>query len=175
MTNKELAEFNKKRKLKQVCILTRDIDKTMKNWVKYLGIGPWKVLTFTEETVKNLKVYGKPVKEPFKFIIALSNMGGDFEFELIQPVYGPMIYDKFLNEKGEGLHHIKEEISDADINRVLEEYKAKGIEVTQTGQFDTDVHYYLDTEPYLDFIYELGNCPYIDVPPEMYRIYPEEK
>ena len=51
---------------------------------------------------------------------------------------------------------------------------ARGIEVTQTGQFVADFHFYLNTEPKLDFVYELGNCPYQDLPPDMVSIYPPE-
>jgi len=173
MTNKELMEFNKNRKICQICVITWDLEKTMKNWVDYLKIGPWTVFTFSEETVKEFKVHGKLVTEPFKFLVALTNVG-DMQFEIIQPVYGPTIYEKFLKEKGEGLYHIKEKVRDEDIGNVLAEYKKKGIEVSQTGWFDTDVHCVLNTEPFLDFIYEIGNSPVIDVPPEMVSIYPEE-
>ena len=173
MTNQELIELNGKRKIRQICMITRDLEKTMKNWVAYLGIGPWKVITFTEKSVKNFVVYGKPVTEPFKILLAFANVG-DIEFELIQPVYGENIYNKFLEEKGEGLHHIKEKISDEDMGGVLENYRKKGIGVTQTGLFGASVHYYLNTEPFLDFIYELGNCPAGNIPPEMITMYPKE-
>jgi methylmalonyl-CoA/ethylmalonyl-CoA epimerase len=173
MTNQQLSELNRKRKIRQICMVTRDLEKTMKNWVEYLGIGPWKVIAFTEKSVRNFSVHGKPVTEPFKILLAFSEVG-DIEFELIQPVYGPNIYNKFLEEKGEGLHHIKEKISDANMGEVLADYKRKGIEVTQTGLFGASVHYYLNTEPFLDFIYELGNCPAGNIPPEMITIYPQE-
>lgn len=173
MTNEELRKLNENRKIRQICMLTRDLKKTMKNWVELLDIGPWKVIAFTEEIIKNFVVYGKPVSEPFKFLIGFAQVG-DIEFELIQPVYGPMIYDKFLQEKGEGLHHIKEKISDDNMEKVLARYKEKGIEVTQSGLFGVSLHYYLNTEPFLDFIYELGNCPINNIPPEMITIYPEE-
>lgn len=173
MTNQELRDRNEKRKIFQVCVITRDLEKTMQKWVDYLGIGPWTVVVFTEETIKNFIVHGEPVTEPFKFLLAFARVG-DIEFELAQPVYGPSIYGKFLDEKGEGLHHIKEKIRDEDMEKVLADYKKKGIEVTQTGQFGASSHYYLNTEPFLNFIYELGNCPAGNVPPELAVIYPEE-
>jgi hypothetical protein len=96
------------------------------------------------------------------------------QLEIIQPVYGPTIYQAFIDKHGEGLHHIKEQIADADIENVVQEYSDKGIGVTQTGQFETDFHYYLDTEPKLDFIYELGNCPKLELTPDKYWTYPSE-
>ncbi|NIH85278.1 dihydroxyacetone kinase subunit DhaL [Amycolatopsis granulosa] len=173
MNNAELTELNKRRKIYQIAFITRDLEKSMRSWVENLGIGPWTVLTFTEETMKYLKVADQEVTEPFKFLIAISWIG-DMQLEIIQPVYGPTIYEDHLARKGEGLHHIKEQIPDEDIDRVLAGFRDKGIGVLQTGQFETDVHYYLGTEPKLDFIYELGNCPLLDLPPDMVSVYPPE-
>ena len=52
---------------------------------------------------------------------------------------------------------------------------ARAVKVTQTGQFVADLHFYLDTEPKLNFVYELGNCPYQDLPPDLVSIYPPEE
>jgi len=123
--------------------------------------------------VKNLKVGGEIVTEPFKFLIAISWMG-DMELEIIQPVYGPTIYERFLKERGEGLHHIKEKIDEERFGETLRGYADQGIGVTQTGQFVADFHFYLDTEKKLDFIYELGNCPIQNLPSNMFAVYPPE-
>jgi methylmalonyl-CoA/ethylmalonyl-CoA epimerase len=56
-----------------------------------------------------LKVDDKPVTEPFKFLIGLSWVG-DMQLEIIQPVYGPTIYEAFIEKHGEGRHHIEERI-----------------------------------------------------------------
>jgi len=174
MTNAELRELNKNRKIHQIAWVTRDLEKSMKAWVDNLKVGPWTVLTFTEKTLKYLDVDGKRVTEPYKFLIGISWIG-DIQVELIQPVYGPMIYEAFLQKHGEGLHHFKERISQDDIDAVLKEYKDKGIEVTQTGQFKEDFHYYLNTEPKLDFVLELGNCPLLELSKEEYPEYPAEE
>ncbi len=171
MTAAELLAFNRNRKIYQIAWVTRDLEKSLAAWVEHLKIGPWRIYSFTEETVKNLRVGGEPVNEPFKFLIAISWIG-DMEVEIIQPVYGPTIYQKFLDEKGEGMHHIKEKISDADMDSVVADYARRGIGVTQTGQFFRDFHFYLDTEPRLDFIYELGNCPLQELPAGSYSVYP---
>src|SRR6202034_2097255 len=122
-----------------------------------LQIGPWRVFRFTEKTVKTLKVDGKLVAGPFEFRIAITHVG-DMEIELIHPVRGPMIYEDYIRRRGEGLHHIKEKIAD-----------------DRTAQFVADFHFYLDTEPKLDFVYELGNCPYQDLSPDLVSIYPPDE
>jgi hypothetical protein len=173
MNNEELRNFNRKRKIYQIAWVTRDLEKSMRAWVENLRIGPWTVLTFTDKSLKYLKVDDKQVIEPFKFLIAITWVG-DMQLEIIEPVYGPTIYEAFLEKRGEGLHHVKEQIQDASIDAVLQEYRGKGIGVLQTGQFEIDVHYYLNTEPKLDFIYELGNCPKLDLPSDLYWTYPPE-
>ena len=174
MNNEELRAVNQKRKIYQIAWVTRDLEKSMKAWVENLKIGPWTVLTFTDQSLKYLKVGDKPVTEPFKFLIGISWIG-DMQLELIQPVYGPTIYEAFIQKHGEGLHHIKERIADEAMAGVVKEYRDKGIGVTQTGQFETDFHYYLDTEPKLDFIYELGNCPKLELTPDKFGTYPAEE
>ncbi|HEX4200576.1 MAG TPA: VOC family protein [Chthoniobacterales bacterium] len=173
MNNDELRALNQKRKIYQIAWVTRDLEKSMKAWVENLKIGPWTVLTFTNQSLKYLKVDDKTVTEPFKFLIGISWIG-DMQLELIEPVYGPTIYEAFIQKHGEGLHHIKERIADDAIEGVVQGYRDQGIGVTQTGQFETDFHYYLDTEPKLDFIYELGNCPKLELTPDKFCTYPLE-
>jgi methylmalonyl-CoA/ethylmalonyl-CoA epimerase len=173
MTNEELRALNKTRRIQQIALLTRDLEKSMQAWIDVLRIGPWRVFRFTDKTVKNLRVGGRPVEEPFEFRIGITYIG-DMEIELIEPVRGPMIYEEYLQRRGEGLHHIKEKIPDDQMLKAVEDFHARGIDVTQTGQFFADFHFYLDTEPKLDFVYELGNCPYQDLPPDLVSVYPPE-
>jgi hypothetical protein len=173
MNNEELRALNQKRKIYQIAWVTRDLEKSMKAWVENLKIGPWTVLTFTNQSLKYLKVDDKTVTEPFKFLIGISWIG-DMQLELIEPVYGPTIYEAFIQKHGEGLHHIKERIADDAMEDVVQGYRDQGIDVTQTGQFETDFHYYLNTEPRLDFIYELGNCPILQLTPDKFSTYPSE-
>jgi len=173
LTNDELRELNKHRQIQQIAFLSRDLEKSMQAWIDVLRIGPWRVFRFTEKTVKNLRVGGRPVEGPFEFRIAITHVGA-MEIEIIQPVHGPMIYEDYLQRRGEGLHHIKEKLPEDRMAAVVADYEARGIPVTQTGQFFADFHFYLDTEGRTDFIYELGNCPWQDLPPELVSVYPPE-
>jgi len=87
------------RRIVQLSIVVRDIEKSMETCWKILGIGPWDVYTFGQETVRDFTLYGEPVEWPFEFILALA-MLGDMQWELIQPVKNVPIYEKFLREKG---------------------------------------------------------------------------
>lgn len=158
------------RKIKQIAIVVRDVQKAMEHYWNVLGIGPWDIRHFRPEKVRDFYVNGEQITEGFEFICAVC-WEGDIEFELIQPIKGPNIYWKFLEEQGEGLHHIKEIVSDERIPGVLKEFAEMGAKVLQTGWIDNDVHYYLDTQAQLGFIYEIGNGGKIGAPD---RRYPED-
>jgi len=159
------------RKVMQICAVVRDIQKSMEEYWKILGIGPWNVYTFSPETIREFTLHGQPVKHSFEFIVATAWVG-EIQFELVQPVKGPTIYESFLKEKGEGFHHIKEKVDDDEIEETLKKFKEKGINVIQSGKFDEDVFYYLNTEPTLGILYEIGNCGKVRTPE---RRYPPER
>lgn len=157
------------REFKQIALVVKDIDKTMKHYWEILGIGPWDVRHFSNETVRDFHVKGKRVTEDFEFIVALC-WEGDIELELIQPVKGPNIYWEFLEKKGEGIHHFKEVVETEKIPQMVQNFKDKGYEVAQTGWIDNDVHYYFNTVEELGYNYEIGNSGKIGSPD---RRYPE--
>lgn len=81
---------------------------------------------------------------------------GDTQLELMQPVSGYSIYDEFLDKHGEGMHHIK--LYYKDVHKAARDFEARGYPVIQSGLFDEDQHYYLDTEKDFGYIIELGNA-----------------
>lgn len=141
---------------KQIALVVRDVEKAMDHWYNVLGIGPWDVRHFVPGRVRDLQVDGEPVEEGFDFICAVCWVG-DIEFELIQPIEGPNIYWRHLEEKGEGLHHIKNVMPDEEIPAAIEDLRGKGYDVIQTGWIDQDVHYYFNTQDDLGLVYEIGN------------------
>lgn len=160
----------RERKIVQVCMVVKDAQKSMEQYWKIWGVGPWEVHYFTPDSVQELIVRGKRVEEDFEIIIGVTWVG-DIQVELVQPVKGPNIYWEFLDKKGEGIHHIKEYIKNEDMESVLNEYRQKGIGVIQSGKFDEDMFYYLDTESTLGYLLELGNCGKVREPA---RRYPQE-
>lgn len=177
MTNKELEEFNKHRKIWQICAVTNDLERTMQQWVDKLKIGPWKVRSFNSENMDYEYVGDRMLdkeKEPWEFRIGIT-MVGDFEIEIIQPVKGPTIFQDWLDRHGEGIHHFKEKIADEkELQKTVEEWTANGVPALEGGKFFSDIHHYMDAEKYIGCIYELGNCPFIEVPGGMTRIFPYE-
>ena len=66
MTNRELEEYNKNRKIWQVCAITSDLERTMQQWVDKLRSAPGKSGALTTRTwtgcmwaAKRLKSLGR--------------------------------------------------------------------------------------------------------------------
>jgi methylmalonyl-CoA/ethylmalonyl-CoA epimerase len=140
----------KERKLIQIGIVVRDLDKALKSYHEIFNAGPWDIYTFGPPEMKNGTYRGKP--SDWSALIGLAWIG-DRQLEIVQPLQGPNIYYEFLEKKGEGLHHIKEWVDDP--KKTIEAYKKKGISVIQSGEFDGGSFYYLETKPYLGITLEI--------------------
>jgi 4-hydroxyphenylpyruvate dioxygenase-like putative hemolysin len=150
------------RKIIQIAHVVKDIEKSMMKYHEILDIGPWSVYTFAPPALRECTFMGK--SSDATWVLSLAWVG-DIQFELMQPLSGESVYTHFLDKKGEGIHHIKEWVDDCAA--AIEEYRKKGIEVIQSGKYDEDEFYYLNTEPQLGILYELGNCGEIRSPERM--------
>jgi len=137
----------------QVAFIVRDLEAAMKRHWEVFKIGPWDIWEFTPETVQDYTYRGKPATGSCVIACAWS---GDTQIELIQPTGGYSIYDEHLENHGEGLHHIK--LFYADTKKAAEDFAARGYPVIQSGRYDEDEHYYLDTEKDFGYVLELGNA-----------------
>ncbi|MDP6100133.1 MAG: VOC family protein [Dehalococcoidia bacterium] len=132
----------------QVCVVVKDVEQTTENYQRVVGIGPWKVFTVGPPTLSGT-LRGKP--EAYSMKIALARVG-DIAWELIEPLEGPSIYREFLEQKGEGLHHIKFAVDDHD--KSVAEFAGHGIGVLMGGAMESRGYSYMDTESVLGFILE---------------------
>jgi len=174
MNNEELAQYNKNRKINQICYVTNDYRAMIERWYEDFNVGPWTIFAHSDEVTKDIVLNGEPVNEPFKFYCAFAYIG-DVQIEVIQPVYGPSAYQKFLDEKGPGIHHIKEHVPDEILDETLEHYQEKGVDVYFKGKFMEDLFFYLDSEKSIGAVYEIGNCPPLEFDPNMLSFYPSEE
>lgn len=106
--------------------VTRDIERTLKNFQNF-----WGLESFTKMVPNyfNKKYYGEP--EDFKMQFAFSR-AGNIVYELIQVLNGKTIYENFIKEHGEGIHHLGYEIS--DLSQWIGAYKKVGIEPIMSAE-----------------------------------------
>ena len=125
----------------QLGFVVRDTDATARYYEQVFGLGPW---TIMEGETTDCTNRGEPVKIRGKIGIA---QVGAVQFELIQIMEGESIHSEFLQERGEGLHHIGFYVR--DLGARLEACKEAGSDVLQKGtikQGPITIHYaYLDT------------------------------
>lgn len=153
----------------QVAVVVRDLDASMERYVNEFGIGPWSVYMFSPDWIQ-MTFRGQ--EQGYVMKLALAQVG-DMMYELIEPVQGPNTYEEFLNEHGEGLHHLGYFVDDIDV--AIEQMERAGYEVLQSGRgmgTNNDGGYaYFETENALGHIVEAIELPAELPPPE--RTYPE--
>ena len=100
-------------RIDHVAIIVRDIEQALHFYRDTLGIAPREIKDVPTEQVR----------------IAFLPMGGPggSEIELIQPTVSDSSLTKFLEKRGEGLHHICLEVDDIDVT--LQDMQAKGASV----------------------------------------------
>ncbi len=139
------AEDNPLAVLHQAGSVVRDVDKTA-DYYTSLGLGPFKKMKWQ---VTDRWLRGVPIDPKHKLVIT---QVGDVEFELIQPEESLNVQWEFLNQKGEGLHHVAfflgEKISDE-----IEKLVKKGARKSQYGHGPSDAFAFF--EPVTGIILEL--------------------
>ena len=148
------SEKVKIKQVLQVGVVVKDLQKAMKRYWDIFGIGPWQIYTFQPPLLTNTTVHGKPERYTMK--LALTQIG-NVQWELIQPLTGPSIYKEFLEQKGEGLHHVACDVGDYD--QAVAVLKKHGISILMSGSTPVDSYAYMDTEKDLGAIVEIYKRP----------------
>jgi catechol 2,3-dioxygenase-like lactoylglutathione lyase family enzyme len=110
----------------QVGVVVKDLDKTSE-FLTSLGLGPFSV---REITHPHAAVRGKTVFYQVRLGLAQQ---GPVQLELIEYQKGDTIQKEFLDEKGEGIHHILFNVK--NLQTTIEKFARKGIAVLQQDKF----------------------------------------
>lgn len=139
------------RDIVQVAVVVKDIQSAMARYENVYGIGPWETMHLSRDSARNIMVDGKPLPEDedYQVILAMAQVG-NMNLELIQPLTPNSDYYNFLQEHGEGFHHVA--ISqDNSFFQIMEELGVRQVASATIGH--TDCVYY-DTRKELGFIVE---------------------
>lgn len=98
------------RDINHVCIAVRDIEETMRFYEVAFGVGPAEIERVTDQAV----------------IAAMVTVGSS-QLEFIQPMDADSGVAKFIERRGEGLHHICFDVD--DLEATLERLDSAGMEL----------------------------------------------
>ncbi len=140
-----------------VGIICKDVQKTVEAYWKILGIGPWSIFEYGSPEVTDLKYRGKPGWGRFKVAVAQAAPLG---IELIEPLEGNSIYADWLEEHGEGLHHLSVVVEDMDVEGVERELAHQGFPSIQSGHIGAkDYFAYFDMRVPLSAFIKVSSNP----------------
>ncbi len=151
--------------ISQIAVVVEDLQKTMEQYTQLLGWGPWSVYRHEPPRLHHTEVHGKPAQYT---MLGAETHVGEMGFELLQPLGGPSIYKEWLEQHGEGLHHVAVMLHDVGESTELKRrFDEVGVSVLMGGRIgETIEFFYLDTEPSLKIIIESGSGHAIDLVPD---------
>jgi hypothetical protein len=142
----------------QVGVVVKDLDKTVRELSEVFGIGPFRIVVQPPPDRDDIEqtYMGKPVDSAIR--IAYADVGR-IEFEIIEPLTGPSIWLDFLEQRGEGIHHVR--FNTTNIQPAIEHLASQGIDVIHqgTGINPGIVWSYFDTAPRIGFTVEVVQRP----------------
>lgn len=152
----------------QVCVVTQDIERTLEGFTR-MGIGPWRVYTFSPDTVQDQTFRGRPERYSMRLALAMS---GTMMWEVIQPLEGPSIYKEFLARHGEGVQHVGQNCAGLGFDEQFAHFAACGRTMIQSGTWNGVRYAYFETEDLIGTTVEIFDFPAGFVFPEPEHWYP---
>jgi methylmalonyl-CoA/ethylmalonyl-CoA epimerase len=126
-----------------VCVVVRDVERAAATYASLFGVGPFLIRqVHTPESRGSL--HGRPQAYTLKFGYAKTST---ITIELVETVDGETHYKEFLEQHGEGIHHIGFRAA-APLDDELRRWRERGIEPLQVNYRD-DPRYgwaYMDTQ-----------------------------
>ncbi len=144
--------FNAK-KFVQIGLVVGDVETYAKNYAAFFGVDVPKINTSETEDKAKTRYDGKPTKARVKMAFFHFD---NITLELLEPVGGPSTWRDFLDEKGDGVHHIAFEVKGMDDQ--ITAMQDRGASLIQQGQWTGGAggrYAYLDSTAQLAVILEL--------------------
>ena len=138
-------------KVLQIGYVVKDCEKTAKIYCQKYGIGPWQI--YGPDCMSGVKQYGENNDIQIK---VASTFLGELELELIEPLDNASIYGEFLQEQGEGLHHLA--LQHQGFSEIMDFCQKENIPVILSGEFGKGEDFaYIDARADIKCIIELYN------------------
>jgi methylmalonyl-CoA/ethylmalonyl-CoA epimerase len=134
----------------QVGLVVRDIERSIEAYSRVFGVPKPEFIVTDEQKIAHTRYRGEPTDARAK--LAFFEMG-QVTLELIEPIGSPSTWQEFLDERGEGVHHIAFFVKDTD--QVVASLEQNDIAVIQQGDYTGGRYTYVDSASALGVILEL--------------------
>lgn len=116
----------------QVGLIVKDVEESKKKWAKFLGVDVPATQPIGDYAVTGTEFNGKPAPNAYCWM-AFFDVGPGMQLELIQPNDEPSTWRNYLEEKGEGIHHIAFQVKDS--KTAVANAEAAGLKRVQRGVY----------------------------------------
>jgi catechol 2,3-dioxygenase-like lactoylglutathione lyase family enzyme len=144
-------------RLFQIAFVVDDLDEALRRYTAVLGGEPWRCYMFSAAIHRTCEYRGAP--RDFTARLALND--GSPQIELIEPVRGPSIHRDWLEERGEGVHHVGVVVE--SVQAATTRMEEAGYDAIQSGTgFGADgdgAYAYFDTRRDLGVVVEAVEPP----------------
>jgi hypothetical protein len=129
----------------QVGIVVHDLDAAMARYTERHGWGPWGVYQYAPPQLHDLRQHGRDAS--FTWIGAETLVDG-LNVELLAPVSGGGLFAEWLEQRGEGVHHLGYEVATIEEAQVLhQKLAATGAPELASAWIGGVWFYYFDMAP----------------------------
>jgi methylmalonyl-CoA/ethylmalonyl-CoA epimerase len=115
----------------QIVMITQDLQRAMDAMVR-LGVGPWSIYTLGPHNVTESFYNGEPSNAVIEIALAYV---GSVMWELVQPISGNCAQRDFLDQHGDGVHHISANCSGLDWDARVAEFERRGFRLVQMAKW----------------------------------------
>jgi methylmalonyl-CoA/ethylmalonyl-CoA epimerase len=134
----------------QVGLIVRDIERSIETYSRVLGVPEPEIVVTDGPEIAHTRFRGELTDARAR--LAFFELG-QVSLELIEPIGGPSTWQEFLDEKGEGVHHVAFIVEDTDA--VVKLLEGEGVGVVQQGDYTGGRYTYLDSASALGVVLEL--------------------
>ena len=138
------------RRVTQVGLVVKNIEEARAAWAKLLDVAEPPIVETEGWESSHMTFKGKSSEGRAKLaFFRLENIS----VELIQPIGGPSTWQGFLDEHGNGIHHIAFNVENLD--ETLDKYKSMEIGIEQKGDYEGGCYTYIDSRGKLGGVIEI--------------------
>lgn len=116
----------------QVGFIVKDVEETKRKWAEFLGVEIPETQPIGDYAVTGTVYKGEPAPKAYCWM-AFFAVGPGLQLELIQPNEEPSTWRDYLEQHGEGIHHIAFQVKDS--KTAVTKAETAGLQLVQRGVY----------------------------------------